>query len=95
MLALFSEYSADRQVIVATHSPYFIDLRAISSGAHLVRVVGDKKAGTIVYELTDPAIADLAPGNRNNPHVFGLDAKELFFQEDSVILTEGQEDVVM
>jgi hypothetical protein len=27
--------------------------------------------------------------------VFGLDAKELFFQEDSVILTEGQEDVVM
>ena len=30
----------------------------------------------------------------NNPHVLGLDAREIFFLEDRVILVEGQEDVI-
>ena len=30
----------------------------------------------------------------NNPHVLGLNAAEVFFLEDYVIVTEGQEDVV-
>src|SRR5690606_1027847 len=34
-------------------------------------------------------------GNLYNPHVFGLDSKELFFQDDKIILTEGQEDVLL
>ena len=33
--------------------------------------------------------------NLNNPHILGLEAKELFFLEDNVIITEGQEDVVI
>lgn len=33
--------------------------------------------------------------NLNNPHVLGLEARELFFLEDNVIITEGQEDVVI
>lgn len=32
--------------------------------------------------------------NQNFPHIFGLDAREIFFQDDGVILVEGQEDVV-
>lgn len=32
--------------------------------------------------------------NLNNPPILGLDAREVFFLEDSVILVEGQEDVV-
>ena len=32
--------------------------------------------------------------NLNNPHVLGLTARETFFQEDGVIVVEGQEDVV-
>ena len=31
----------------------------------------------------------------NNPHILGIEAKELFFIEDNVIITEGQEDVVI
>lgn len=31
----------------------------------------------------------------NNPHTLGLDANEVFFLEDKIILVEGQEDVVI
>ena len=31
----------------------------------------------------------------NNPHTLGLEANEVFFLEDSIILVEGQEDVVI
>lgn len=37
----------------------------------------------------------MATKNLYNPHIFGLDARELFFQEERIILTEGQEDVLM
>ena len=37
----------------------------------------------------------LSDGNLYYPHVFGLDARELFFQENRIILTEGQEDVLL
>ena len=30
----------------------------------------------------------------HNPHVLGLDAREIFFQSDGVVVVEGQEDVV-
>ena len=33
-------------------------------------------------------------GDLNNPHTLGLDARESLFQEDGVIVVEGQEDVV-
>lgn len=34
-------------------------------------------------------------GGNSNPHVSGLDGRELFFLEDHVILAEGQEDVIL
>ena len=40
-------------------------------------------------------IAKLANGNLYNPHTWGLDAREFFFQEDGIILVEGQEDVLL
>ncbi len=46
--------------------------------------------------LQPDTVARVAPAynNRNNPHVFGLDAREVFFQVDPLILVEGQDDVV-
>ena len=32
--------------------------------------------------------------NPENPHILGLDANEIFFLNDNVILVEGQEDVI-
>ncbi|WP_082592141.1 ATP-dependent nuclease [Stenotrophomonas nitritireducens] len=92
--------SAEKQVIVATHSPYFIDPEAIARGAALVRVTSEI-GGSNVYQLSDQGRAALKkihdPENPNTkaPHTFGLDARELFFQDDGIVLTEGQDDVML
>jgi hypothetical protein len=31
----------------------------------------------------------------NNPHLLGINANEVFFLEDNIILVEGQEDIVI
>jgi len=94
---MFLEYSADRQLIISTHSPYFVILESLTDGAHLVRVVNSEAEGTKIFELSyesKKSIKMLAVSNFNNPHVLGLGAREIFFEEDGIILTEGQEDVV-
>lgn len=94
---LLSRYSKDRQIVVSTHSPYFVDLRALTSGGKLARVT-TTESGTRIHQLTPDAteaIRKLSNGNLYNPHVFGLDAREFFFLEDQIILTEGQEDVLL
>ncbi|WP_249605474.1 ATP-binding protein [Chromobacterium sp. IRSSSOUMB001] len=90
-------FASDRQIVISTHSPYFVNLEALSSGGQLARVTTGGE-GTLIHEISDAAkesIRKLSRGNLYNPHVFGLDARELFFQEDKIILTEGQEDVLL
>ena len=94
---LLRRFASDRQIVISTHSPYFIDLQALAVGGTLARVISTKN-GTRIFELSlesKNAIKKLSNGNLYNPHVFGLDARELFFQEDRIILTEGQEDVLL
>ena len=89
------EYSRDRQIIVSTHSPYFIDFKAIIAGAELCRV-SKKSNQSKISRLTVETKTSLQGflRDRNNPHVLGIDAKEVFFRaEDCVILVEGQEDI--
>ena len=94
---LLNEFSKDRQIIISTHSPYFVDIMSIINGSQLVRVINDG-SGTKIYQLSSDGrgvIEKLASGNIYNPHTFGLDTRELFFQEDGVIVVEGQEDVLL
>ncbi|HEY5797307.1 MAG TPA: AAA family ATPase [Bosea sp. (in: a-proteobacteria)] len=96
--ALLLEYAKDRQIIISTHSPYFVTLEALAEGAHIVRATNESLYGTLIHELSSTAkqkIKSLVKGNINNPHIFGLDAREIFFQEDGIILTEGQDDVLL
>lgn len=95
--SLLVRFSADRQIIVSTHSPYFVDLESIAHGGNLSRVITGED-GTKIHQLSAKskvAISKLSSGNIKNPHVLGLDAKEIFFQEEKIILTEGQEDVLL
>jgi predicted ATPase len=97
MAALLYDYAKDRQIIISTHSPHFINLKALASGGHLVRVTTGTD-GTVPHQISADsraAITKLSGDNIFNPHIFGLDSKELFFLEDQIILTEGQEDVVL
>jgi predicted ATP-dependent endonuclease of OLD family len=94
---LLGRFAVDRQIVISTHSPYFVNLQALVAGGKLARVVSTKN-GTQIFQLSSEsvdAIKKLSTGNLYNPHVFGLDARELFFQEDQIILTEGQEDVLL
>lgn len=92
---LFAEYSQDRQLIIATHSPYFINWEGLFNGGKIARVV-NQGDGTRIHQLPVPTITKLQGLFRNlfNPHILGLNATEVFFLDDKVILTEGQEDVV-
>jgi len=93
-------FSAERQIVVATHSPYFIDPAAIARGAALVRVTSEG-SGSNIYQLSDQGraalkkIHDPDKPNTKAPHTFGLDARELFFQDDGIVLTEGQDDAML
>lgn len=92
--------SKDRQIVICTHSPYFIDPSAIANGAALVRVVSEID-GSKIYQLDAKGresikkIHNPDKPNAKAPHTFGLDARELFFMDDNIILTEGQDDVML
>lgn len=97
IMKLLVEYSKEMQIIVSTHSPYFVNWDAIANyGAHLVRVVKEG-TDTKCFEITQ-ITRDKFKGLLNdlhNPHVLGLEANEALFLEDNIILVEGQEDVVI
>jgi predicted ATP-dependent endonuclease of OLD family len=95
---LLAEYAQDRQIVIATHSPYFIDWEAIFNGANIIRIIKNGRK-TIVYpneKISDDIRKKMGSfmNDTHNPHVLGLDSKEIFFLEDNIILVEGQEDVI-
>jgi predicted ATPase len=96
LAVLLSDYASDRQVVIATHSPYFVNFRALLCGARIARL-HLRDGSSVVSALSESTVQDLVGflDDRNNPHVLGLDAREAFFLEDGVILVEGQEDVVL
>lgn len=95
LIRVIADYAEDRQVLVATHSPYFVDWDSILAGARIVRLVKEQK-GIEAHQLESGSIQKLKAllANRNNPHILGLNAKEVFFLQDNIILVEGQDDVM-
>ena len=89
------EFSKEIQIIIATHSPYFINWDALENGGKLIRVTKTKD-DIDIYTLKNEIIISIQKIRKNtqNPHILGLNAKEIFFVIDNVILVEGQEDVV-
>lgn len=93
---LLAEYAEDRQIVYATHSPYFLPLDKVDSGLAVSRIykdAGNRCRIVAVSTETKQALKRLTT-DASNPHVLGLDAREVFFLEDAVLLVEGQEDVV-
>jgi predicted ATPase len=92
--SLIREYTRTQQIIIATHSPYFVDFSSVVAGAHVARVYL-RDGDSIISSLTTGSAKRIEPflRNRNNPHILGLDAREVFFLIDGVILVEGQDDI--
>ncbi|MFL6090439.1 MAG: ATP-dependent nuclease [Aeromicrobium sp.] len=96
MSSVLSRYAIDRQIIIATHSPYFVDWSDLDNGAVIARVhLGD--GSSKISTANRPTVDKLAASARdlNNPHTLGIQASEVFFLDDDVIVVEGQEDVVI
>lgn len=95
LFELLVEYSKDKQIIISTHSPYFVDWNVFSNKGKIIRF--KKEDGYInTYELkenTKRTIKNILK-DANNPHILSLNANEVFFLNDNVILTEGQDDVI-
>lgn len=96
LAGLLADYAKDRQIVYATHSPYFLPLDAVESGLTISRVYKDADHRCRIAAVSDSTKHALVrlTADVNNPHVLGLDAREVFFLEDDVLLVEGQEDVV-
>jgi predicted ATPase len=96
LMNLLAEYAKDRQIIISTHSPYFISWESLVNGGKIARVVKDPDTCR-VNQLSQPVVHQIGASLNgiNNPHVFGLTSAEVFFLNEQVILVEGQEDVVV
>ena len=92
---LLGEQARDRQIICATHSPYMLNWEDFASGASIARVFKSEH-GSQVRSVAGDLLRKIAKQttNLNNPHLLGLQANEVFFLEDRVVLVEGQEDVI-
>lgn len=90
------EKTKDSQVVISTHSPNMLSLESIINGGVVARVY-ESQEGTMVREIDERSRKFIASAwqNLNNPHVLGIDARACFFAEDNLIITEGQEDVVL
>lgn len=96
IMRILEEYATRMQIIISTHSPYFITWDAIVNGAGLIRVV--KEGVNSKCYFLDDYCRNMIKGIKTdlyNPHVLGIVANEVFFLEDRIILVEGQEDIVI
>ncbi len=95
LFSLLVEYSKDKQIIVSTHSPYFVDWKLFSDKAKIIRLRKEKDSLQL-YELSEDTRKDIKGiiTDYQKPHILSLNANEIFFLNDNVILTEGQDDVL-
>lgn len=94
LLDIILDYSKENQILYATHSPEMVSIEAIINGGTLARVVnpGD---GSKIYQLSEDSKVCLKKfdGDLFNTHVLGYDARSCFFEDDKLVVVEGQEDV--
>lgn len=90
------EKTRDSQVVISTHSPNMLSLESIVNGGMVARVFESSNGSTIcMIDDESREFVKSTSHNLNNPHIFGTDARACFFAEDGLIITEGQEDVVL
>ncbi len=97
LMTILAEESKNKQIIISTHSPYFVNWESICNGANLIRTVKEATGNIKCFVLNETIKAQFKGflTDLNNPHVLGLNANEVFFLEDKIILVEGQEDIII
>lgn len=95
LLKIIAEYSKNRQIIIATHSPYFVDWEYLKNGAVINRVVKFQDKDSDIFSIYnfDKYIKLIKSANWQQPYLLDVVAKEIFFTPDNILFLEGQEDV--
>lgn len=94
LFQLLVECSKDKQIIISTHSPYFADWNLFANQSKILRF--RKEEDDInVYELSQKTKNGINKiiSDSSNIHTLSIDTNDIFFLQDNVILTEGQDDV--
>lgn len=94
LIQLIADYAQKRQIIISTHSPYFVSWEYIKNGAVLNRLVksGDTNSKIFTIGEFEKYSKLVSGGNWQQPFLMDIVSKEIFFQ-DNVLFLEGQEDV--
>lgn len=91
---LLSEHSCNRQIILTTHSPFFIRWEDIAVGAKIIRIDKPDDKGAEVKYLKQEIISELLrlTDDWQKPHLLDTTAKEIFFSS-GIVFVECQEDM--
>ena len=94
--SILSEMSKNKQIILCTHSPYFVNWKDLVGGARFIRLNKSKnKECTVSMLKGDQDYLPFISKNLNEwqkPQLLDVAAKEILFAE-RVLFVEGQEDV--
>ncbi len=88
------EQSQDQQIIICTHSPYFINWEVIKNGAQIVRLTKHQDKYCYAYALDNFSKYESllkALNDYRKPFLLDTVAKEAFFAIN-ILFVEGQED---
>lgn len=93
---IFSESSKNKQIVLCTHSPYFVNWDDYINGSYFIRLnkIKDEKC-TVLYLKHDKNYAKSIEGRLRDwhkPQLLDIVAKEIMFAE-KILFLEGQEDV--
>lgn len=94
LLKLIAEESQKRQILISTHSPYFLNWEYIANGAVVNRVTKNNDSQSRIYSLKRYSKYEklINGANWQQPFLMDTVAKEIFFN-DNILFVEGQEDV--
>lgn len=94
LIELIAEHAEHRQIIISTHSPYFVSWEYIKNGAVLNRVTKNSDTNSSIHSINNYEKYEklVAGANWQQPYLMDVVSKEIFFQ-DNILFTEGQEDV--
>lgn len=91
---LISEKAAQNQIVLSTHSAYFISWKDIMSGCKIYRANLREKSGAEIGTISAPIlkkIISIADADVKNRKLYDVVAKEIFFSR-GCLFVEGQED---
>lgn len=90
---VISKLAVDRQILVTTHSPYFVNWSDLANGAQISKL-RQTVNGVRVGRLQDNTMRALKGliDDWQKPHLLDTVSREMFFS-DEILFVEGQEDV--